>query len=133
LTIDIKASEIQTVVDIIDALPFGGIQQLYSMQIVVTGHILHKNRRNHPEMDELYCLLADVCSNADYVCHNKRDTEVAICYKTVGATRLRAALWLKQAESPAEVHNSVLSYRLFHEKELADEIKQGRVVYSREK
>ena len=132
MTVDIEAfTLIQTITKELSPRAFEGIQPLYSLRLVLTGPILKKNRRRHPEMDDKYYLLADVCADPDYVCRNKKDTEMAICYKIVAGQWLRATLWLKQRVSAPDVHNSVLSYRFCHTKELEDEIKRGRVVYQR--
>lgn len=132
MTIDIEAFSLtQTVAENVDARLFEGMQSLYSREIVLTGLILRKNRLRHPEMDDKYHLLADACVKPDYVCRNRRDARIAVCYKVVGELRLRVALWLKQEDDATDVHNSVLSYRRCHEKELELEIKRGRVVYQR--
>ena len=132
MTIDIEEFSLtQTVAENVDARHFEGIQPLYSRRIVLTGPILKKNRLRHPEMDDKYHLLANGCVEPDYVCRNRRDARIAVCYKGVGELRLRVVLWLKQQDDAVDVHNSVLSYRLCHQKELELEIKRGKVVFQR--
>ena len=101
------------------------IQPLYSRQVVITGKILKKNREHHPEMNDKYDLIKILCAEPDFVCRNKRDDEVVIFYKKMDEYRFRAAIWLKQAHSPSEIHNSVLSYRLYRENELQLDTARG--------
>ena len=123
--------ETQVVVDNLSGYPLSGIVKLNSEKIVITGPILKKNRRQHREVDQFYKNLSNVLRNPNFICRNRRDPEVLICYKKVKGARLRAAVWLAPRKKKG-FHNSILSFRKYHQKELEMEKERGRVTYEKQ-
>ena len=95
-------------------------------EVVLTGERRAHYLREHPEMADYEVYLAETALTPDEVHCNKRDPDMAICYRRLDSERfLRVALWISPGEGRS---NSIHSYRLARTHEVEIGRRQGRAL-----
>ncbi len=110
-----------------------------TMEVILTGERLQKNKKHHSELPlEYYQLLTDAIQSPLYVCRNKRDKQTIIFYygpvekSRKGDRYLRIAVLLKTDKEPPEYKNSIQSFRYARYKEIEKDIMSERLIWKKE-